>query len=284
MSASKTGRETVTSKAPHRSAVSARDPEVLTVGGSQRAFETFLPEALKIPASSVRPFRYDGSLAYHNLTIGLAALAPHEAELRVELPRTNLATLHALPELALAVIFANEQVDRGAARSDGSTARLLKTAFASRTLLLDTATALAGKGYLPKRAVAKIREGHGNIDAAADCVALSALFIKHAADIKGRHPLAKSDIAGASEVGNALLKVLRPKRTRAKATPAAIADAANHRDRLWTLLVQRFEGPHGLERAAMHLWGRDAGAHVPPLMSFTPTPRAKAAPVAPPAP
>lgn len=278
MSSSKTGKRNPTSRATGGGAVSARDPEVPQVEGSQRAYDAFLPEALKIPAADVRPFRYDGSLAYHNVTVGLAALGPHEAALRAELPRTDVAALRALPDLALAVIFAAEQVDRGAARSDGSTARLLKTAFASRSLLLDTAAALAGKGLLPKRAVEKIREGRGNIDAATDCVALAALFIQHAAAIKSRHPLAKADIAGASDVGNALLKVLRPKRARAKATPAAVADAADHRDRLWTLLARRFEGPHGLERAAMHIWGRDAGAHVPPLLSFTPTTRAKAPP------
>ncbi len=278
MTPSKIGGRTVTSKAAGRSVVSARDREVPMVEGSQRAFETFLPAALQILPADVRPFRYDGSLAYYNATVGVVALEPHGATLRAELPRTDVTALRALPDLALALIFAAEQVDRGAVRSDGSTARLLKTAFASRALLLDTATALAGKGLLPKRAVEKIREGRGNIDVATDCVVLAALFIANAAAIKSRHPLTKEDITVASEVGNALLKVLRPKRARTRATPAAIVEAVDHRDRLWTLLVQRFEGPHGLERAAMHLWGRDAGAHVPPLLSFTPSPRAKAPP------
>jgi len=156
------------------------------------------------------------------------------------------------------------------AHSDGSTARLLKTAFASRSLLLDVATALAAKALIPRRAVEKIREGCGNIDAVTDCVALNALFIRHAAAIKGRHPLARSDIVEAGDVGNARLKILQPKRARARATPADVARAADHRDRLWTLLVQRFESPHGHERAAVHLWGRDAAQHVAPLLSFTP--------------
>lgn len=270
-------------RAPVKTA-SARDPDVPVVDGSQAAYDAFLPAALQISEADVRLFRYDASLAFHNVTRGLAALQPHEATLRAELPRTDVAALRTLPDLALAVIFAADQVDRGAARSDGTTGRLLKDAFASRTLLLDAATALAGKGLIPKRSVAKIREGRGNIDAAGDCVALVALFQKHAATVKGRHALAKSDLAAASDVGNALLKILMPKRSRTRTTPTAILDAIDNRDRLWTLLVERFEGPHGLERAAMHLWGRDASEHVPPLLSFTPAARAKPAPAPAPAP
>ncbi|MDO9022157.1 MAG: hypothetical protein Q8S73_32315 [Deltaproteobacteria bacterium] len=268
---------TTTAKTTVAKTTTARDPDVPVVDGSQAAYDTFLPDALQIPAAEVRPFRYDASLAYHNVTRGLVALQPHIATLRAELPRTDADALADLPDLALAVLFAADQVDRGADRSDGNTARLLKRAFASRTLLLDAATALAGKGLLPKRAVAKIREGRGNIDAASDCVALVALFQKHAANVKGRHALSRSDLADASEVGNALLKILKPKRARTRSTATSVANAADHRDRLWTLLVQRFEGPHGLERAAMHLWGRDAATHVPPLLSFTPAPRAKPA-------
>jgi hypothetical protein len=277
MSEAKSSKRTVTSDGTAAPKATARDPEVLVIDRSQRAYDAFLPAALAIPAAAVRPFRYDGSLAYHNVARGLAAVLPHEATLRAELPRTDVAALRALPDLALAVVFAADQVDRGGAHSDGSTARLLKTAFASRSLLLDVATALAAKALIPRRAVEKIREGRGNIDAATDCVALNALFIRHAAAIKGRHPLARSDVVEAGDVGNALLKILQPKRARTRATSADVARAADHRDRLWTLLVQRFEGPHGLERAAMHLWGRDAAQHVAPLLSFTPTPRAKAA-------
>ena len=63
MSSSKTGKRTVTSRATGSGAVSARDPEVPQVDGSQRAYDAFLSEAMKIPAEEARPFRYNGSLA-----------------------------------------------------------------------------------------------------------------------------------------------------------------------------------------------------------------------------
>ncbi|HSN99462.1 MAG TPA: hypothetical protein VLS89_14300, partial [Candidatus Nanopelagicales bacterium] len=66
------------------------------------------------------------------------------------------------------------------------------------------------------------------------------------------------------------LTVLRPKRTRKK-TPTEVIDAAEMRDRLWTLLTQR----HALLwRAGAYLFGKDeVDARVPPLQSRVAAPK-----------
>ena len=128
----------------------------LETPGSQEAYDHFLPAAQALDAAAVRSFRADASVAYHNVKAGADALVPLEARIKVELPTVPLKILLGLPDLALAVLFAAAQVDRGA---DGSTTTLLARARDLRDLLLSSAEALAKAGILPPRAVEKIREG-----------------------------------------------------------------------------------------------------------------------------
>ena len=64
----------------------------LTVVGSQKAYETFLPAAQALPEGEVRPFRADASLAYHNIRRGLDAIAPHIERIKEELPKIAVGT------------------------------------------------------------------------------------------------------------------------------------------------------------------------------------------------
>lgn len=226
--------------------------------GSEEAYQRFLPEAEQLDPKVVVPLRGDVLLAHTNIETGLAALAPHEAQLAEELPKVKFAKLKVLPELALAVAFANTQHDAVAA---SQVQDLLARASPVRTLLLGTAEALALAKLLPAKDVQKIREGVGKFDMASDCVALAALFRQNAATIKGKHAVSAKDIAEAADVGTQLLAVLKPKGAKASKVSSASVDK---RDRLWTLLVQGFRD---LRRAGMNIWVDEVNDHVPPLQA-----------------
>jgi hypothetical protein len=228
--------------------------------GSQEAFERFLPDAEALGADAVQPFRADAMLAYHNVDRGLDAIAPFIDQIKQELPTIHVQQLAELSDLALAVIFAASQIDRS---SDGSTAETLAEARTLRTLLLASADALAAAGLLPARAVRKIHEGSGPLDAAQDCVDLAALFSKHSKDIKGKSAVSSSQVTKAAKVGTELLKRLKKKGAKAKKDPD-VALAVGRRDRLWTMLVERHKE---LRRVGMWLWLDEVDAHVPKIQS-----------------
>jgi len=238
-------------------------PEVV---GSQKAYDDHLPAALALDA--VRAFRADPQIAYHNVIAGLDAIAPSIDQIKDELPKISVKKLGALAEIALAVIFAAAQVDRG---SDGSTMAQLARARDMREVLLASADALAASGVVPARAVEKIHEGRGSIDLAQDCIDLAALFTKHAKKLKGKTPVTAAQVKDAAATGTDLLKRLRPRGAKKKDVAASAVDA---RDRLWTLLVNRHRD---LRRVGMWLWADEVDAHVPPLQSRVAAPRKKKA-------
>lgn len=257
-----------------KSSTDAAPETVVEIVGSQQAYEHFLPDAEGLTAEEVRPLRADASLAYHNVKTGMDALLPLEKRIAVELPKVNLKSLRSLSDLALGVVFAVAQVDRGA---DGSMAVLLANARTIRDVLLASAEALAKSGVIPARAVEKIREGNGQIDTAQDCVDLGALFLKYAKEVKGKTAVTAAQVKAAAELGTELLKRLRRKGTKRTAS-ASVTAAVDTRDRLWTLLVQRHQE---IRRAGMWFWGDDVDAHVPPLQSRVMPPRKKKSPSAP---
>ncbi|MFT3765851.1 MAG: hypothetical protein QM820_10070 [Minicystis sp.] len=203
--------------------------------GSHKAYDHFLPVAQAIDAAAVRPCRADATVAYHNVERGLDAIAPHIDQIKSDLPKVSVQKLQQVSEIALALIFAAAQVDRG---SDGATPALLAKARELREPLIKSADALAATGIIPARAVEKIHEGRGWIDLAQDCVDLAALFTKHAKAIKGKTAINAAHIKEAAAVGTDLLKRLKRRGTRTKAA-AGVTDAVEARDRLWTLLVER---------------------------------------------
>ena len=235
--------------------------EGLATSGSEEHFQRFLPEARRLPAGEVVRLRADATLAYHNVVEGVGAVWPLRERLGRELVAFPLATIATLPDLALGLIFAVNQVDRGAGTA--ALPGLLGAASPLREAMLVTAEALALQGLLPAREVRRIRAGRGSIDSAKDLVDLAALFRKNAGALRGKSPITVEQVRQAADLGTELLQLLRP--TSRKKTPAmtpAIQQQLDDRDRLWTLLVQRHDL---LWRAGAWLLGRDVTHRVPGL-------------------
>lgn len=216
--------------------------------GSQAHYERFLPEALALGGEPTWP-RVSVQTAYHNVAQGTAAVLTEKARLQQELPTLALDEVAALPELVLAVLYADDLIDPHAPKP---TRTMQSRAATLRKKLLTTANALVLAGLLPEHEVALIRRGTGAFDVAEDCIALTRLFQGHAQAIAGKHAVTTDEVREAAELGTELRTLLRPKHTHTAPPPEALAQATERRDRLWALLVSRYDR---VRRAGAWLFG-----------------------------
>ncbi|HEY6463517.1 MAG TPA: hypothetical protein VIY73_25290 [Polyangiaceae bacterium] len=237
------------------------------VAGSQDAYDTYLPSATALAASAVVPFRTDASLAYHNVSTGVASLLARQADAE-GLPGIDVASLSALPDQCLALAYAAGLALQANGGSNGAVATLFAQASALRRKLFNGADALVDAGLLPATNVAALHAGKGKLDAANDLVGLAGLFTKNAAAIRGKTAVTAAEVAQAAQLGSQLQAMLAPKGAK-KQRSADAASAADVRDRMWTLVKQ---GHDALWRACAYLYGpEEIDARVPPLQSHAAT-------------
>ncbi len=222
-----------------------------------------IPLARAIPRSQVQALRADHHLASHNADLGAKALLAQAAKVKKLLPATNLDDIRQIPDIGAALVYAEVRIDHRAAPS-GAKQKLARL-HQLRQLLLSAAQTLAHAGLLPERKVREIHHGRGSYDAASDCVALAGLFRRNAAAIKGKHPVTRAEIDEAARLGSELSALLVPGRAHSPKRSAAARQATDDRNRLWTLLLQRYDE---LWRAGAYLFGKQAvDQHVPPLLA-----------------
>lgn len=243
------------------------------VTGSEEAFERFKAEAGALQGPLVG-FRADVRLAYYNANRGVEALLERRAQIEKDLPGISMGEVEAIPALALGAVFAASRAAQAQAQGadEPSISTMLMRARDLRALMLSSAESLVRAGLLPERAVEKIRQGRGAMDAAQDCVDLAALFRSNAGKLRGKTPVSAANLAEAANVGSELLTMLKPKAARSgKGAGKELMAAVDMRDRFWTMLVRRYEKAR---RAGVWLWGEaEVDEHVPLLQSRVAAPR-----------
>jgi hypothetical protein len=241
------------------------------VTGSEEAFERFQAEAGALEGPLVG-FRADVRLAHYNAKRGVEALLERRAQIEKELPGISMSEVEAIPALALGAVYAASRVAQAQGADEPRISAMLGRARELRGLLLSSAESLGRAGLLAERAVEKIRQGRGAVDAAQDCVDLAALFRANAGKLRGKTPVSAANLAEASNAGSELLTMLKPKAARsAKGAGKELTAAVDMRDRFWTLLVRRYEKAR---RAGVWLWGEaEVDEHVPLLQSRVAAPR-----------
>lgn len=150
---------------------------------AQDAFEQLLPEARALQPELVQPYRGDALLAYHNAKSGAANVLEREEDIK-NLPGIDVSVIKNVPNIAMAVKFAADRVNRLPEASDIS--ELEPRVLELRRRMLHAAVSLADSDLLPKREVDNIQAGRGKINHASDAVQLAALFRKHANGIAGK--------------------------------------------------------------------------------------------------
>lgn len=236
----------------------ALPPEIT---GSRAAYEQFSIEARAVAGPLSVP-RVNLGRVYHNVIAGVGAVLADKERLARETRAFDFKQAANLPNLALAVIYASNLVDRNAPKA---TREKVARAAGLRGKLLPAAEVLATAKLMPAHEVARIRKGTGDIDIADDCIALARLFTDYAAQIRGKTTITAAEVREASDLGTELRTILRPKGTRKAPAEPELAMALENRDRLWTLLVERYDL---VRRAGAWLFGLEKVSElVPPLGS-----------------
>lgn len=247
---------------------------------AQRAFDALVDQAKALAPEQIEAFRGEALLAYHNVKTGAANVLARERDI-ANVPGVDVQVIKGLPNIAMAVVFAADKVNRLPAASELS--QLEPRVADVRRRMLSVAISLAECGLLPKRDVDAICAGRGRIDRASDTIQLSALLRKHWEAIQGKHPLTEQEVEEAGVLGTRLLSMLRPSNARRQdQLPAEVLADVEMRDRMWTLLVRAYN--QHLWRAGAWLFGQDVEQHVPALLSRqTMRKKADEPPVSPPA-
>jgi hypothetical protein len=238
--------------------------------GSEAAYQRFVEAARGLDRRDLVRMRGDASLAYRNAQRALEMLTQRQATIDGELPRLPVRELVQVPEIAQAVIYAEDEVER-AERNADELEKLMSRARKLRKRLLRWADdLLTGDGG---SALAQVRRGDSAADTAEDCVALARLLAPHVeADggrknkkKKGKKRLSAKKLAEAAEIGAELARRLRPgdRPGNGGATPD-VREAVEMRDRLWTLLNERYID---LWRAGAYLFGPEVDDRLPSLQS-----------------
>jgi hypothetical protein len=229
----------------------------------ETAYTRFLSAAEAVPAVQVKELSVDALAAFHNVEVGVRAVLGVRDALDARIRKIDWAALEGLPALARAVCFAASQVEAAPLPVVGLADKLAE-ARKLRGVLLKKAELLAATGHLPAAAVEKIREGHGFIDTANDCIALAALFRRYATKLADTQAVTPEQLARAGELGAELATslALDPRLAKKNEETPAPSRATDTRDRLWTLLLHQHRE---LRRLGAFHWVDDVDRHVPPL-------------------
>ncbi len=232
------------------------------------AVAAFLLAAEAIREDQADVFSVEASVMVANVRTGVDAVLPRLAEVLAVRPRTDVAAILSLPNLARAVehAAANCVAAPAVARAqlDSRYEQLLRyrePALLVAQALTSPLLAQDGVPLLPPEIVASIVSGSGMYDHAQDGVRLASLFRQHAPRVAGKHPFSDAWIDAMEEHGAWIMDNVTP--TGARVRKNAPPEMTRTRDRLWTLLKLR----HGeLRKAAIELFGEDgADAAVPRL-------------------
>ncbi|MFO0606431.1 MAG: hypothetical protein U0324_24885 [Polyangiales bacterium] len=258
------------SKSPPSLSPKAVDAEVVVVRGVEEHFRRHIDAARARAGEAPPAFRGDAALAYHNVRLGLAEVTAARAALEATGYRVDWAALEQLPEIALALAYAAEQV----AGQEGVNAEYQRTyarARIVRDIGMSSVEALVKSGDLTAADRKKLLKGGSPLQLAGELDGLARFYAARSDAFRGKSPFTAALAREAAALGEALMRVVTPKGGR-KSPSAARAAAARDRDALAALLVARYAE---LDRAAGALWGRALGDHVPALQARVATARGK---------
>lgn len=226
---------------------------------SQTAYDTFLVAAMALEPGFIEECCADIVLTYHNVMSGVENVLGSSSAVVGRLPNVDIVELSMLPRLAQALAFAARQVNRELEAA--SFGKLFERAQQLRRKLRKAADALAEASLLPNADIDEVWL-RARQDVLDDCLALVALFRRNEARIAGHSPVTSTEILEAEQVAEKLRVMLGRQGELSGGGTQALVKAIDMRDRLWTLLVQRYEV---LWRCGAWLYGRSVDERVPPL-------------------
>lgn len=227
-------------------------------GEAAQAFERVQSLIMTVADDKVANINIDIPRAVSVALGALPAIEGYRGQLK-ELPGLPHDKIEKLRDLIFAAWYAH--LAASPTVSESQKAELLAKITPLREKLLIQAEALAHSNLVDKGAVAKIKEGSGNLDKANDAVALAALFSMAWGRIINKTTVTEEDIEQAAVLGPQLIVALSDKPTNLSATEAGKA-----RVRAFTLFVETYDQ---VRRGITYLrWNeKDANSIAPSLYS-----------------
>jgi len=225
------------------------------------AYDHFRTQVSATPQDDLKHLNVDPDIVINNVDLAMNAWSTIQAAAVAAIPTCPVNRYLELPSLALALLYASDQVIGQA--STGEIASRLTAVRALRAPMLETLGVLASPPVAiadPAR-VKAIRAGTGALDTAHDAVNIAGYFAELGSKITGKHPFTAAQLDALAEGGQWLLQQLQP--TAAVSAPSPSDPAAVLRDQLWTVLSARYDG---LRAAAAVVVGfANVDQTIPPL-------------------
>jgi len=251
-----------TTAAPPSLSPKAIADETVMVAGVKSHYDHYLPVARANAPATVLVFRGDAALAHHNAHLAVTTLLMHRDAVAATGFRVDFGAIEAIPQIALALAYAVEQVE-GRTGANADLQATLARARVLRDIGMSSVTTLVKSGDLRAEDLKKLRKGSGPLNLAGELDALATLVVEKQGVFRNRSPFTLAHAKESADIAAALKRQVTPKGGR-KPTATALTAAQRDRDLLAALLVARYEL---LERAAGALWGRALEQHMPTLLS-----------------
>lgn len=232
----------------------------------QAALNEWSDAALALPDQDVARLSADTDLAYFNVRENHKEIAP-QAEVIKKLPKVNATLVLGLPTLALALVAANAAVRRYVS-PPAHLQQHLARGRQLRAALMHQLKSAAVLGLIPEAEVDKIIKGVGLLNQIQDLHDFAQLHRKHHRVLNGKSLITTELLVEAEELSTYLRDNVAPGDALKPTTSDELAQLANLRDRLWSLLKQ---GQKHTEKVATLL-----ELELRTLQARRPAPKAKA--------
>jgi len=200
---------------------------------AQKAYERVKSELEALTIDELAVLNVD-LVSATSIALGVAERIVAHRERMAKLPEFDVRSVDNLVDYAKAAWYV--YVTNLPEPEPADAAALVNEVTELRTKLLMWATPLVGAGKFDAGAIARIKEGAGNKDAAGDVVALVGLYRARWDDIKTICGITEQDLARGAEVGPAVFAML----SRREFQTATINDGSLRVRRAWTLLDRAY--------------------------------------------
>lgn len=237
--------------------------------------------------------RADTDVLLVNVCTAAENLTKPEIAARIggELMTVQVDEIADAPRMASALTYIAHKINQPT--SEVSKDDLEKGRDHRRKFLAELASAVAW-GIVPEATLKALRKGNGKADIGHDLMNAVVVFRTYQSQLEGKTRVTVEAMTEAEDLGLRILKQSTAGSPLAACTAAEKSERIQARDRIYTLLVERYAMMH---KVGYWVWGRAVNKYVPPLHSAprrakaaaeetatVPAPQADAAPATAPAP
>jgi hypothetical protein len=231
-------------------------PAVSDESVARERYERHAMAASELPAAAVQPFEGDAEALLTRVRGAVQAVTRDRAAIRRRLPKSRFDTIRVLPEIAMALHHAATRMALPETAPPEVTGRLNMLHGALRPTLAAAEVCLT-RSLVPET-YALVRRAIVAGDPASAAATITDLLQDRWRHVQSRVSLTQEEIARVNEPAKWLLSNTRP---------ADRMDSRDIRDRLWSILRDRYEQ---LRAIAQELHGSDFESYAPPLVPASP--------------